>query len=298
MKTVLIAGASGYLGRYVVQEFKRQGFRVRVVVRRPEALQQEGPFLAPAIADLADEIFVGELTRPESLRGLCDGVDIVFSSVGITRQQEGFTYEDVDFGANMNLLYEAVRASVQRFLFISVFQAEQFRHLELVEARERFVEALTGSGLSYTIIRPTGFYSDLTELLHMGAKGVIMLPGKGDCRMNPIHGADLARFCVQSAEGGPPELSVGGPEVFTYRELAELAGTLVSRTPRLLRLPHWLIAAGLAILKRVNHPLHGAAAFLSAVTTTDLIAPAAGEKRLCPYFETYLSDQEKRRKRP
>ena len=88
-KRVLVAGATGYLGRYVAQEFKRRGYWIRVLARTPQKLQTEGPYMEPAIDQLCDELFVGEITRPETLVGVCNGLDIVYSSIGITRQRLG-----------------------------------------------------------------------------------------------------------------------------------------------------------------------------------------------------------------
>ncbi len=92
MQKVLVAGATGYLGQFVVKALKASGYRVR-------ALGRSAAKLAP-VEEYADELCVGEVTDPGSLTGLCDGVDIVFSSVGITRQQDGLTYNDVDYQAN------------------------------------------------------------------------------------------------------------------------------------------------------------------------------------------------------
>ena len=96
MKKVLVAGATGYLGQFVVKALKAKGYWIR-------ALGRSAAKLAP-VEDYADELFIGEVTDPDSLTGLCDGIDIVFSSVGITRQKDGLTYNDVDYQANRNLL--------------------------------------------------------------------------------------------------------------------------------------------------------------------------------------------------
>ncbi len=93
----MVAGATGYLGKFVAQEFKKQGHWVRALARNPEKLEETGPFLEPAVKDQIDEVFVGQVTKPETLHGLCDGIDIIFSSIGITRQKDRLTYRDVDY---------------------------------------------------------------------------------------------------------------------------------------------------------------------------------------------------------
>ncbi|NTW48305.1 MAG: NAD(P)H-binding protein, partial [Chlorobiales bacterium] len=89
MKKVLVAGSTGYLGQYVVRELKKQGYWVRALARNPKKLDE--------IKDSIDEIFVGEVTKPETLNGVCKGIDVLFSSIGITRQKDGLTYHDVDY---------------------------------------------------------------------------------------------------------------------------------------------------------------------------------------------------------
>jgi NAD(P)-dependent dehydrogenase (short-subunit alcohol dehydrogenase family) len=74
VKRVLVCGATGYLGRHVVQAAKAEGYRVRALVREEARLGDAGA--------ACDEVFVGEATRAETLRGLCDGVDLVISSLG------------------------------------------------------------------------------------------------------------------------------------------------------------------------------------------------------------------------
>ena len=54
---VLVAGSTGYLGRFVVQEFKRRGHWIRALARNPERLAEPGPFLAPAVRDQIDDLF-------------------------------------------------------------------------------------------------------------------------------------------------------------------------------------------------------------------------------------------------
>lgn len=289
MQHVLVAGATGYLGRYVTRRFKEEGYRVRVLARNPEKLKHEGPYMEPSVFEYADEVFAGEITRPETLAGVCDGIDIVFSSVGITRQRDKMTYDDVDYRGNLNLLNEARRSSsVSRFLFVSVFQASKLEHLDIVKARERFARELAGSGLAYTIIRPTGFFSDMTELLRMAKSGAIWLIGTGEHRLNPIHGADLADVCVRAASGDTREIAVGGPDAYTHRELASLAFRTIGQPTRIIRLPVRAMKLALTLIRPFNKRLHGILSFFAASMTLDFVAPASGTHRLESYFNQYV----------
>ena len=132
MKRVLVAGATGYLGRYVVNEFKKQGFWVRALARNATKLEKLNEYI--------DEKFTGEITDPNSLSGICKEIDIVFSSVGITKQKDGLTYMDVDYHGNVNLLEEAKKEGVKKFIFVSVFNAENMKNLKGIQAKVRFEE--------------------------------------------------------------------------------------------------------------------------------------------------------------
>jgi uncharacterized protein YbjT (DUF2867 family) len=104
MKRVLVAGATGYLGGFVAQEFKARGHFVRALARSPEKLN--------SVKDSLDEIIQGEVTRRETLKGVCEGIDIVFSSVGITKQKDNRTFKDVDYARRCGEVH--LRVCVQR----------------------------------------------------------------------------------------------------------------------------------------------------------------------------------------
>jgi len=163
MKKVLVAGATGYLGRYVIQELKRQGFWIRALTRKPDKLD--------SLIHCIDEKFVGEITKLESLNGIRNDIDIVFSSIGITRQKDNLTYMDVDYQGNRNLLEEAKQEGVSRFVYVSVLNAEEFNDVKPVKAKLRFVEELKDSGLVTVVIQPNGFFTDMLQYLQMANTG-------------------------------------------------------------------------------------------------------------------------------
>jgi uncharacterized protein YbjT (DUF2867 family) len=148
MKRVLVAGATGYLGGFVVQEFKTRGYFVRAMARSPEKLDH--------LQRSVDEVAKAEITQADTLKDVCDGIDVVFSSIGITRQKDTLTFRDVDYQGNVNLLEAAQRAGVGKFIYVSVFNGPNLLHLAIVKAHEDFVEALRASGIDYTVLRPTG----------------------------------------------------------------------------------------------------------------------------------------------
>ena len=285
MHKVLVAGATGYLGRFVVQEFKNRGHWVRALARNPQKLEKPGPFLEPAVRDDVDEVFVGEVTDPQTLSGLCDGVDIVFSSIGITRQRDKVSFMDVDYQGNKNILELAVKASVRKFIFVSVFKADMIKNL--AEAREMFVRDLKESGLDYAVIRPTGYFSDMTENLKMAKSGRIWLIGEGQNKINPIHGADLARVCVDAVESQDREIPVGGPETYRHREIAALAYSVLGKPEKITSIPIWLVNSAVKIIRPFSKHYHTLASFFATVMQNDFDAPKTGSHSLKEYYEEF-----------
>ena len=277
MKTVLVAGATGYLGLFVVKALKAKGYWVR-------ALGRSAKKLAP-VEEYADDLFVGEVTDPDSLNGLCDGIDVVFSSVGITRQKGGLTYNDVDYQANSNLLTMAEETGVSKFMFVHVLNAEKLRYVAMIRAKQAFVDELRRSNLDHMVICPTGFFSDMEEVLSMARSGRVYLFGDGSSRINPIHGADLAEFCVGAMDSQEQKLDVGGPEVFTYREIARLAFDVLDQPERITCIPKSLVSATVGALRWLTPAeVYGPVEFMAAVMTMDVIGEAHGQRRLADHF--------------
>ncbi|MEJ2581084.1 MAG: SDR family oxidoreductase, partial [Acidobacteriota bacterium] len=214
MKRVLVAGATGYLGGFVCKAFKDRGYFVRALVRSSKKLD--------GLWDSTDEIVEAQVTQPETLTRICDDIDCVFSSVGITRQKDGLTFRDVDYQGNKNLLEVALKAGVRKFVYVSALNGPDLRLLDIIDAHEAFVDELKDSGIALAVLRPTGYFSDMGEVLEMARKGRVWLIGSGENRVNPIDGADLATACVDAMEGNETEIDVGGPQTFTWKEVAAL----------------------------------------------------------------------------
>ena len=274
---VLVAGAGGQLGRHLLKELEARGYGVRAMVRDPCTMPGE---------DL--DVFGCDARRPESLAGACEGVRVVVSAVGgslalrYTPPKAG--YRDVDLGANLNLLAEARRAGVRKFVYVSLHGAERLRGLGYVDAHEEFVAALRTSGLEHAVVRPTGFFYVFGEVFKMAARGRAFLVGDGRARTNPIHEADVARACADALAPGVGELSVGGPDTYTRREVTELAFRALGRRASITSLPPGLVRALVAPVKLYDRRLYDLLQFGVAVGTTDVVAPAYGTRGLADYF--------------
>ncbi|GAB5402793.1 MAG: SDR family oxidoreductase [Aureliella sp.] len=277
-KKYLIAGSTGYLGKQLVRATKRAGHEVRALARDPSRLPAD-----------VDEVVVAEATDPESLTGICDGVDVVISALGITRQRDGLTYEAVDYAANRNVLNEALKAEVERFGYVNVLNTERMVHVPMVEAKARFVEELRRAPIASTIINPSGFYSDLGEVLKMAQSGRVFLFGDGNTSVSPIGGRDMAEVCISAIDKQADTIDVGGPETLTFNEVAQLAFNVLNQPAKITHLPLGLgkLAVRLAKLLGFGKGV-GAFEFFVAASGIDMDAPNFGCQTLEQHFVTML----------
>ncbi len=283
MKKIIVAGATGYLGSHLVKELQSQQVPFQAIGRSKKRLQ--------ALGLASHQIILAQVTNQTTLQGQLQGAQVVISTVGITRQKDGLTYMDVDYQANMNLLNEAKKAGVKKFIYVSVLNGEKMRHLKIMEAKEKFVDALKHSGLQYLIVRPNGFFSDMKDFLDMAQKGKVYLFGHGNYKLNPIHGADLAKAIIEAIDANQPELIVGGPDILTQNEIARMALKVWQRPVKIIHLPEWVRKMIVRCLKAfTSSKTYGPFEFFLAMMAQDNIAPRHGVQRLQTFF-TWQADQ-------
>ena len=279
MPKVLVAGATGYLGNFLVAEAKKRGYGVRALARSEQRLSQARAAI--------DEVFVGEVTKPSTLTGIAQDIDVVISSIGITRQKDGLRYRDVDYQGNLNILKEALSSGVKKFVYVSVLKADQMSDLQIVQAKECFVNELRKSGIDYAVIRPNGYFSDMLAFLDMAKSGRVFLFGRGDFRINPISGKDVADKCLDAIDLDDKELSFGGPTIFTHREIAHEAFAVLGTMPRVTCIPV-LFAKTLLWLARKFTPerMYGPVEFTLTVITRNMVGPSWGKEELGDFFRS------------
>ena len=276
MKKVLVAGATGYLGKCIVNELKSRGYWVRVLIRKESQKK---------LFKEVDDFFVGEITKPKTLVGIAKNIDWVFSTIGITRQKEGLTYMDVDYQGNVNLLYEAKKSGVEKFEYISAINGDKLRHLKIFEAKERFVDELITSGLDYCIMRPNGFFSDMKDFLEMAKRGRVYLFGDGQFKLNPIDGKDLAVVCVDKMIDGNKEETAGGQEILTQEDIAKIALRVLNKPIKITYLPDWTRKLTIWVLRTfTSSKTYSPFEFFLSAMAQDNIATQYGKLKLEDFY--------------
>lgn len=213
---VLVAGAGGVLGREIVNSLFRRGIEVVGLGYRESEFK--------GIEDKLVKALCRDVTKPEQLKGICKNVDIVISTIGITRIKAKLTHMDVDYQGNLNLLREAKQNEVEKFVFISPAGVEKgHKSVPLFKAKYLFEEELKQSGINWLIFRSGGFFKDLAEMGKIAQKGIMFIVGKGNNKFTPIDVKELAEIMAEDTLNIDNRvIDVGGPQDLSWREICNL----------------------------------------------------------------------------
>jgi len=134
-------------------------------------------------------------------------------------------------------------------------------------------------------MRPNGFFSDMNDFLEMAKKGKVYLFGNGNYKLNPIHGADLAKVCVDKINSEAKEVTVGGPDILSQNELARLALKSWNKKINIIHLPDWIRKLAIWSLRTfTSSKTYGPIEFFLTLMAFDNIAEQYGSHRLQDFF--------------
>lgn len=276
---ILVAGAGGVLGRELVSVLHQKGIPVTGLG------YSEKEFFG--LKDKLREVFCLDVTRPEKLKSLCRSVDIVISTIGITRIKGNLTHMAVDFQGNLNLLREAQAAGVKKFVFISPAGTDEGQdYVPLFRAKYLFEEELKKSGISWLIFRSGGFFSDLAAFCGFAEKGSMFVIGDGKSRFTPIDVKELARIMVEDTLVKENQVvSVGGPEDVSWRHICEMCFAVAGKKPKIISVPVWICRLTLFLLKPFSPKYFAMGRLLLFTSTHDLTTNKRGSLKLSDYLK-------------
>ena len=237
---VVLAGAYGNLGADIFKSLLKAGHEVVAADMIERDLGVEGDFTFKKI----------NVQEPATLAGLCDGADVVITTVGLTKTSAEVTNYQIDYQGNLNILEEAKKAGVKHFTYISVLKADKAPKVPMLHAKYLFEEELKKSGIAYTIHRPTGYFYDIVKVFRpMIEKGEVTLLGNDPVHANVVSTEDFADFIVAHMTDENKMYDVGGKETYSYEEIANLCFKAAGKEPVIKRAPAFLFD----VLAFVNH---------------------------------------------
>lgn len=229
---IVLAGAFGKLGSDILRQTVAAGHEVVAVDMVTREMDFDG-FTAIKV----------DVTKPEQLKGICDGADAVITTVGLTRTSATVTNYDIDLNGNLNLLNEAKAAGVKKFAYVSVLKADKNPSVPMLDAKAKFESALKASGIDYVIFRPTGYFYDIAKVfMPMIEKGEVTLLGKEAVSANVIDTTELAEYILLHLNDTNVTYDIGGTEVYTYEEIANMFFDAAGKTPVIKRAPVFLFS--------------------------------------------------------
>lgn len=236
---ILIAGATGLLGGLITRSLLDQGQRVRIVARAgsPSAeLARAG--MATASEELiaaGAEPVAADLKDRASLDAACAGVETVITTANAAVRGGADTFESVDLAGTRSLIDAAAAAGVRHFVYVSALGAEAGHQNPLLSAKGHSEEALRGSGMGHTILRPAVFmevWVGAVVGIPLGAGQPVTLVDEGARRQAFVSMVDVAACAVSAAlrpaEGGRTVV-VSDPDTHSWREVVGAVGRAVGR---------------------------------------------------------------------
>ncbi|MBR5336863.1 MAG: SDR family oxidoreductase [Lachnospiraceae bacterium] len=228
---VVLAGAYGNLGADIFRELLKCGHEVVALDMMRRDLELEGNYSFTKV----------DVTDPETLKGTCDGADVVITTVGLTKGSATVTNYEIDYRGNLNLLKEAKSAGVKHFVYVSVIKADMAPDVPMVHSKYLFEKKLKKSGMTYVILRPTGYFYDIIKVFRpMIEKGKVTLLGKKAVYANVISTEDFAEFIVGHMLDENQSYEIGGKETYSYEEIAKMCFKAAGRKPMIKHAPVWL----------------------------------------------------------
>ncbi len=241
---VAIAGAFGHLGYDVLKQAINKGYEVVALDIKEKDVEEKGKYVFYPI----------DATKKETMNGVLDGVDVIISTVGLVSKSAKVTNYDVDLNGNLNLLEEAKKAGVKKFIYVSVIHAETAPDVPMLDSKYKFEEELKKSGLSYSIVRPTGYFYDIAHVfMPMIEKGKVTLLGKKNYPVNVIDTSDLADFIINHVETSENSFDeIGGKETYNYEEIARMFFAASNKKVKISRAPVFLFDLIIKKAKKKN----------------------------------------------
>lgn len=258
MATVTVFGGSGFVGRYIVQKLAERGDRIRVAVRNPVAAR----FLKP-LGEVGQitPIYV-DLFSQESLEKTIQGSDVVINLVGILFAKGSQTFEKIHVEGAKNIAQTASKLGVPTLLHMSALGANKTSRSRYASSKARGEEEVRKHFPEATIFRPSVIFGAEDGFLNRFAGMALISPflpliGGGKTRFQPIYVGDVADCFVHGislpeARGQTYEL--GGPSVYTFKELMIYLLETIHRKRLLLPIPFWLAKAMASVAQFLPTP--------------------------------------------
>jgi uncharacterized protein YbjT (DUF2867 family) len=240
--SLLIVGGTGTLGRQIVLQALTKGYQVRCLVRNLRK--------ANFLKEWGAELVYGDLTLPETIPPSLRGITAVIDAS--TSRPSDISTKKVDWDGKLALIDAAKTANVQRFIFCSTLNLEQFPTIPLMKMKQGIEIKLKESNIPYTIFRLTGFYQGLIEqyAIPILEDLPIWITNENTC-VSYMDTQDIAKFCLRAFQLPQTEnktFLLGGPKGWLSNEIIKLCEQLAGQSATIKRIPIYLLKLSSQVL--------------------------------------------------
>ncbi|SDF56761.1 complex I NDUFA9 subunit family protein [Thalassobaculum litoreum] len=258
-KLVTVFGASGFIGRNIVRELAQRGARVNAVCRDVEKAKFLKPMgvvgqVTPMRADVTDAAAIARAVN---------GASMVVNLVGILHPSGRNTFDAVQATAPGVIAKAAKDVGAEAMVHVSAIGADADSSSKYARSKAEGEQAVRAAFPEATILRPSvvfgandSFFNKFASLALLSP--VLPLIGGGTTRFQPVYvdnvaDAVMAALETPAAKGQTYEL--GGPEIYSFRELMEMVLKETNRKAKLVNLPFWAASIQATFLELLPSPM-------------------------------------------
>ena len=280
---VVLAGAFGNLGYEILKVLSARGYEIIAAdLREKEDNGLEGTYTFKSI----------DATNKSTLEGLCDGAEVVITTMGLTGASTKFTSYDIDYQGNLNLYNVAKDAGVKKFVYISVIACNEpgAEKVPMLHAKYMMEEEIRKGPIDYVIHRPTGYFYDIAKVFkpYVDKGEMQLLKGYHGVKANVVDCPDFAEFIVDHMTDTNALYEVGGKETYTYEEMAKMCFRAAGKPVIIKDSPVWMfgLLANLPAIKKAGK--HDIILFSNDLVGKDV----TGEHSFAEYIQDYFGKKE------
>lgn len=270
-KLVTIFGGSGFVGRYIAHRMAKEGWRVRVAVRRPN----EAIFVRPyGVVGQVEPIFA-DIRNDASVQAAISGADAVVNCVGILNETGRQKFEDIQAISAGRIARIAAKEGVKALVYLSAIGADKNSESEYSRTKAEGERLVKKAFKSAMILRPSIVFGNEDEFFNRFAtlakfSPIVPLVG-ADTKFQPVYVDDVAAAAVQGvlgkAKAGTYEL--GGPEVASFHDLISKLMGVIRRKRLRVNIPFFMAslqALGFDMMQKLSLGL-----FTNRILTRDQV---------------------------
>jgi NADH dehydrogenase len=241
-KLVTIYGGSGFIGRYVARRMAKEGWRVRVAVRRPN----EAIFVRPyGVVGQVEPVFCN-IRDDASVRAVMQGADAVVNCVGVLNEVGKNGFDAVQAEGAGRIARIAAELGVGHLVQLSAIGADAESASAYARSKAAGEAAVQEAFPAAVILRPSVVFGSEDQFFNrfaaMSRFGPILPVVGAETKFQPVYVDDVAQAAVKAVlgEAAPGIYELGGPDVHSFRELMQKMLQVVQRRRLIVNIPFFV----------------------------------------------------------